>query len=236
MEKKYNDSARLGIKAWAVEDRPREKMLHKGREVLTNAELIAILIGSGTVKLSAVEVAKKIMAGCENNLNVLSKKTIKDLCKYQGIGPAKAISIVAALEMGRRRQKADVLERKQIKSSHDGFAFFQPIIGDLPHEEFWMLILDRSNKIMGSERVSIGGVAGTVADVKVIFKKALDCLASAIIISHNHPSGSLRPSEADKALTKKVYQAGKVLDISVLDHLIVTDNGYFSFADEGLLG
>jgi len=231
----YNDTNKLSIKSWAEEDRPREKLLLKGQSALTNAELIAILIGSGTRKLSAVEVAQKILAGSQNNLNVLGKQSVKDLCQYQGIGPAKAISIIAALEMGKRRQKSTVLERKQIKSSHDGYAFFQPIIGDLPHEEFWMLILDRSNKIMGSERVSIGGVAGTVADVKIIFKKALDCLASSIIVAHNHPSGNLRPSEADKSLTKKVYQAGKILDVSVLDHLIITENGYFSFADEGMM-
>ncbi len=224
-----------GIKFWAVEDRPREKMLTKGRAVLTNTELIAILIGSGTKKESAIAVAQKILDLADNNLQELAQFGISDFCKIPGIGQAKAISIVAALELGRRKQLSKALERNQIKSSMDGNSYFQPLIGDLPHEEFWVLMLNRNNRIIKGERISIGGVAGTVADVKIIFKKSLELLASSLILAHNHPSGNLQPSEADKQLTKKVKQAGSLLDIKVLDHLIITNSGYFSFADEGMM-
>ena len=171
-----------------------------------------------------------------DSIRNLCRLNYYDLIMIKGIGPVMATKILKAVEFSKRVQMDRNFGIKQVKSSHDGYSIFQPIMGDLPHEEFWMLILDRSNKIMCTHRVSIGGVAGTVADVKMIFKAAIDRLASAIIIAHNHPSGSLRPSNADKALTKKAYQAGKVMDISVLDHLIITDSGYFSFADEGMLG
>ena len=233
IEKNYENF--IPINSWAEEDRPREKLILKGRKSLTTAELIAILIGTGTRKESAVDVAKKLLAQAENNLNLLGRQTIKELCRINGIGEAKAISIMAALELGQRRQIADVLERKQISSSADGFRFFQPIIGDLPHEEFWILLLNRHNKIIGHQRISQGGVAGTVADLKIIFKSALDILASSIIAAHNHPSGNLRPSQADKNLTTKMVEAGKIIDIQVLDHLIVTSGGYYSFADEGMI-
>lgn len=224
-----------GIKSWAVEDRPREKMILQGHKALTNSELIAILIGSGTRKESAIEVAQKVLKLADNNLNNLGRKTLKDLQKIAGIGEAKAISIMAALELGRRKQQTEALERKKISSSSDAFAYFQPLIGDLPHEEFWVLILNRANKILGSERISSGGVSGTVADIKMVFKYALDNLSSAIIVAHNHPSGNLMPSQADKKLTKKIKEAGTVLDVSVLDHIIVTDTDFFSFADEAMM-
>lgn len=195
----------------------------------------------------AFSVLSEIVGLKEEPTEYLRKKTddsIRNLCRLgyydlitiKGIGPVMATKILKAVEFSKRVQMDRKFGEKQIKSSHDGFALLQPIMGDLPHEEMWMIILNRSNKIMSTYQVSKGGVAGTVADVKIIFKAAIDRLASAIIIAHNHPSGSLRPSEADKALTKKVYKAGKVMDISVLDHLIVTDNGYFSFADEGMMG
>lgn len=229
------DAQNFGIKSWALEDRPREKLMLKGREVLTDAELIAILIGSGSRQETAVELCKRILAGVENNLNELGKVSVKDLMKYKGIGEAKAISIVAALELGRRRRASDIKHRKQIGSSRDVFEVFQPMLGDLPHEEFWLLLMNRANKILKKERISIGGVAGTVADVKIIFKKAIEGGASGIIACHNHPSGNLRPSNADIQLTQKMVEAGKILEISMLDHIIVTDAGYFSFADDGIL-
>ncbi len=229
-------SQKLGIKHWAEEDRPREKMLLKGKEVLSDAELMAILIGSGNAQETAVDLCKRILKDLSNNnLNELSKKNVSDLMTFKGIGQAKALTIVAALELGRRRQLAKASVRKQITSSRDVFNALQPILGDLPHEEFWILYLNRSNKIITKERISLGGVAGTVADVKIIYKKALQALACGIIAAHNHPSGNLRPSQADIQLTQKMIEAGKFLDINLLDHVIVTDAGYYSFADEGLI-
>ena len=228
-------SQKLGIKSWAAEDRPREKLLMKGREVLTDAELLAILIGSGSRKETAVELCKKILLRADNNLNELGKLGVSDLMEFRGIGEAKAITIVAALELGRRRRSAEVKKRQQISSSQDVFELFQPILGDLSHEEFWVIYLNRSNKIIGKDRISIGGVAGTVADVKIIFKKAITSTASGIIACHNHPSGNLRPSNADIQLTQKMVEAGKILEVSLLDHLIITDSSYYSFADEGMM-
>lgn len=228
-------TSKLSIKTWAEEDRPREKLLLKGKRSLSDAELIAILIGSGNADESAVDVSKRILNGADNNLNHLGKHSVHDLMKYKGIGEAKAISIVAALELGARRQVSAAEVRKQITSSKDVFQILSPILGDLPHEEFWVLYLNRNNKILLKEPISRGGVAGTVADVKIIFKKALELLASGIILAHNHPSGSLIPSKADMQLTRKMREAGEVLEVQVLDHLIVTDAGYYSFADEGAL-
>lgn len=231
----YNTN-KLSIKAWAEEDRPREKLLLKGKMALSDAELLAILIGSGSRQETAVELCKRILSTAANNdLNILGKLTVADFMVYKGIGEAKAISIVAALELGRRRRAAEVKKRQQITGSSDAAEIFWPILSDLPHEEFWVIYLNRSNKIMLKERISIGGVAGTVADVKIIFKKALQQLACSIIVAHNHPSGNLRPSKADIQLTKKMVEAGKFLDINVLDHLIITDGGYYSFADEGMI-
>ena len=234
MAEKYDK--KFGIKSWAEEDRPREKLLLKGKEALSNAELFAILIGSGSTNETAVGLCKRIFAKYGNSLNELGKVSVNDLMKFKGIGEAKAISIVAAMELGRRRRASAALEKKQITSSGDVFEVMQPVVGDLPHEEFWVLFLNRSNKVVSKERISVGGVAGTVADVKIILKRALEVLASGIILCHNHPSGNLRPSKADIQLTKKMTQAAKFLEISVLDHLIVTDEGYLSFADEGMMG
>jgi DNA repair protein RadC len=225
----------LTIKSWAEEDRPREKLLSKGRHVLTDAELIAILIGSGSRKETAVELGKRILAEFGNNLNALAKLSVSDLMKFKGIGEAKAISIVAAMELGRRRKETETAKREKITSSKDIFDVFRPQFLDLPHEEFHVLLLNRSNLIIRKEFVSRGGVSGTVVDPKIIFKIAVEHLASSIILCHNHPSGNLKPSDADISLTKKIKEAGILLEIPILDHLIISDTGYFSFADEGMM-
>jgi DNA repair protein RadC len=225
----------LSIKAWAEEDRPREKLLLKGKSALTDAELLGILIGSGIQNMTAVELGKVILQSVGNDLNQLARLNVKDLSKFKGIGEAKAITIVSALEMGRRRKNAEIPERPRITCSRDAYEVLKPHLLDLPHEEFWVLLLNRANQVMKCERISSGGVSGTVADPKMIFKAALENLSSAIILSHNHPSGNLTPSEADKNLTKRLREAGTYLEIPVLDHVIFTDNGYLSFADEGLL-
>lgn len=229
----YSDTRR--ILSWAEEDRPREKLLLKGKAALSDAELIAILIGSGTRELSAVDLSKVILQKAVNNLNELAKLSIKDLMKVKGIGEAKAISIIAALELGRRRKESEVVRRPRIASSRDAYEQIQPYLLDLPHEEFWLLLLNRANEVIKPVQVSQGGVSGTVADPKIIFKFAIENLSSAIILVHNHPSGNLKPSEADKELTRRLFNAGKLLEIPVLDHLIFTDGGYLSFADEGML-
>ncbi len=224
-----------GIRTWAEEDRPREKLLLKGKMALSNAELIAILIGSGSRKETAVDLSKRILKSVNNNLNQLGRCTVVDLMKFRGIGEAKAISIVAALEIGRRRQTETALEKPQVRSSRDVANYIQPILGDLTHEQFWVLYLNQANKIMNSECVSSGGIAGTVADIRILFKKAIENLACSIIVAHNHPSGNLNPSQADIQLTKKLTEAGKILDIPVLDHLIIAEKNYYSFADEGMM-
>ena len=226
----------LRIKEWALEDRPREKLIAKGLGSLSDAELLAILIGSGSAKESAVDLAKKILRDCNNNLNELGKKSVADLKRsYHGIGDAKAITIVAALELGRRRKQQEAYVRPKITSSNDAFNIMQPILGDLPHEEFWVLLLNRSNKVITKFRVSQGGVSGTVIDVRLILKPAIENLASSIILCHNHPSGNIYPSDADEKITEKVSEAADVMDIKVLDHLIITADKYLSFADEGKL-
>ena len=227
-----------GIKSWAEEDRPREKLLLKGKQALSDAELLAIMIGSGSRDETAVELCRKILRdAADNDLHRLAKLSVADLMAFKGIGEAKAISIVAALELGHRRRLAEVRENAQISSSRDAFNELQPITGDLPHEEFWVLFLSRSNRIIARERISSGGVAGTVVDIKILFKKGIQLLASGIILCHNHPSGNLQPSQADKDLTKKAVEAGKLFEMTVLDHIIVSESpaNYFSFADEGLL-
>lgn len=225
----------LGIKAWAEDDRPREKLLAKGRTALSDAELVAILIGSGTPKISAVDLSKQILQTVGNNLNELARCSVQDLMQHKGIGEAKAISIITALELGRRRREAEVLERPKISCSKDLFELLQPQLGDLGHEEFHVVYLSNSNKIIKKHRISVGGITGTVADVRVIMKEAIDCRSTAIVLCHNHPSGTLRPSQADISLTKKVKNAGEILDIKVLDHIIVAHQDYYSFADEGML-
>jgi DNA repair protein RadC len=226
---------RLGIKSWAEEDRPREKMMEKGRHVLTEAELIAILIGSGSRDETAVELSKRILSSVGNNLNDLGKLNIKELIRFKGIGEAKAVSVMAALELGRRRKEAEKVKRDKITSSKDVFDILNPILIDLPFEEFWLLILNRANLVIKKEMISRGGVSGTVVDTKIIFKAAIENYASSIIICHNHPSGNLKPSEADIRITKNIKEAGKLMEIPLLDHLIVAENGFYSFADEGML-
>jgi DNA repair protein RadC len=219
----------LKILSWAEEDRPREKLLLKGKSALSDAELIAILIGSGTKSMSAVDVGKVILANAGNNLNELAKFSVKDLQKIKGIGEAKAISIVSALELGRRRKESEFAEKVRITCSNDIYQLMKPELLDMPKEEFWIILLIRK------ERISSGGVSGTVADPKIIFKVALEQYASSIILVHNHPSGNLKPSQADIDLTNKMKEAGKWLEIPVLDHIIFGDEGYLSFADDGLL-
>ena len=226
---------KLSIKEWAVEDRPREKMMTKGIRTLSEAELLAILIGSGNLDESAVEVSRRILASVNNNLNELGKKTINDLRKFKGIGEVKAITIMAALELGRRRKESEPDEKPKLVTSSDAAAIMKPMLSDLPHEEFWILLLNRNNLLLDKLQVSQGGLSGTIIDVRIILKIALEKLASSIILCHNHPSGNLIPSEADKDITKKIKEAGKHMDIPVLDHLIIGNDAYFSFADEGLI-
>lgn len=226
---------RTGIKDWALEDRPREKLLSKGITSLSNAELLAILIRSGGPDTSAVELARQVLKEAGNNLHELGKRNISELVKHNGMGPVKAITIVAALELGRRRKRTEIGDKIRISGSQDVYALFQPMIGDLSHEEFWVLLLNRSNRVMDNIRISQGGISGTVIDVRLILKHALDRLASALILCHNHPSGNLKPSEADVRITSKIAEASKTMDIQLLDHIIIADNSYFSFSDEGMI-
>ncbi|HPE83644.1 MAG: DNA repair protein RadC [Aequorivita sp.] len=229
------ENTSFSIKNWNEDDRPREKLLLKGRTALSDAELIAILIGSGSRNESAVSLSKRILASVGNNLSELGRLSVPELMEFKGIGEAKAISIAAAMELGRRRRAGEALERKKITSSNSVFEYVQPIIGELPHEEFWILYLNNSNKIIKSNQLSKGGITGTVVDVRLAFKEALQLGAVGIILAHNHPSGTLKPSQADIQLTKKLKMAGESLDIKVLDHLIITEKAYFSFADENML-
>ncbi len=230
-----NDKITFTIKNWALDDRPREKLLQKGKLALTDAELIAILIGSGNKNESAVELSKKILSKHQNNLNTLGKLSVAQLIQFKGIGEAKAISIIAAMELGRRRRSEEALDLIKISSSNSVFEVLQPIIGELNHEEFWILYLNNSNKIIEKFQISKGGITGTLVDVRVTLRKALELGAVSLILAHNHPSGNLNPSESDKQLTQKLKIAAESLDIKILDHLIVTEKSYFSFADEGLM-
>lgn len=229
------DSEKMSIKEWAEEDRPREKLVLKGKAALSDAELIAILIGSGNSKLSAVALSKSILASAKNDLNELAKLSLNELKKFNGIGEAKAISIISALELGRRRRDQAPQEKPQVTASNVVYQYLKPVMLDLDHEQFWVLFLNRGNRIIKKVCISAGGVSGTVVDAKIIFKKAFEELASSVILAHNHPSGNLNPSEEDIRLTKKIKEAGIILDVKVLDHLIFTDHGYFSFADESIL-
>ncbi len=228
-----NNYQNLTIKQWASEDRPREKLLSKGIASLSDAELVAILLATGTKNKSAVDLAKQVLSAVNNNLHILGKQSITDLKKVDGIGEAKAITIIAALELGRRRNNSE-MERKKITNSKDVFKLFQPLLGDLPYEEFWVLYLNRSNSIIDKEKISLGGTAGTVIDVKIILKHGIEKLASGLILIHNHPSGNVSPSENDKAITRKIKEAGILMDIATLDHVIIGDTQYLSFADEGI--
>ena len=223
------------IKNWAVDDRPREKMIQHGASALSDTELLAILINNGSKEKSAVALAREIYQLGQNNLNSLGKLNLKELQVVKGIGEAKAISIAAALELGRRRQSSDVLENITIKSSREIATYLKTVLQDFQYEVFAVIFLNRANKIKHFEIVSKGGIAGTVADPRIILKKAILEEASSIILSHNHPSGNVKPSKADEDITQKIKQAAALIDIKVLDHIIVSDEGYFNFADEGLL-
>ncbi len=226
---------KLSIKSWSIDDRPREKLLRNGKSIITNAELIAILIGSGNRTESAVELSKRILSSVNNNLNDLSKLSVDELLKFKGIGEAKAVSIVTALELGKRRvfEKGKTIQK--IKSSSDVFNVMQPIIGELQHEEFWVVYVNNSNTILAKHQIGKGGLVSALVDVRLIYKKALELAAVGIILVHNHPSGKLTPSNSDQQLTQKICKAGEALDIRTLDHLIITEKSYFSFADEGVL-
>ena len=225
----------FSIKNWSQDDQPREKLLYKGKAALSDAELVAILIGSGNRVESAVDLCKRILASSNNNLSQLGKLSIKQLMEFKGIGEAKAITIIAALELGRRRRGEEALEKKKITSSSAVFELMQPVIGELEHEEFWIIYVNNSNKVIQKSQLSKGGITGTLVDVRLVLKTALEVGATGLILTHNHPSGTLKPSEADKQITQKLKQAAQSLDIKVLDHLIITEKAYFSFADETIL-
>ncbi|HKL90191.1 MAG TPA: DNA repair protein RadC [Allomuricauda sp.] len=227
--------ASFSIKNWADDDRPREKLVQKGSFVLSDAELIAILIGSGSREESAVELSKRILASVNHNLNELGKLSVNQLMRFKGIGEAKAVTIAAALEVGRRRRMEDTSKITKIKSSHDVFELLYPLIGELPHEEFWIVYLNNSNKVVHKAQLSKGGITGTLVDVRLVLKQALELGAVGIILAHNHPSGTLEPSTADKQITQKLKVATEALDIKILDHLILTQREYLSFADKGIL-
>ncbi|OEK02118.1 hypothetical protein BFP97_11550 [Roseivirga sp. 4D4] len=226
---------KLTILSWAEEDRPREKLQLKGKSSLSEAELVAILIGSGSQSQSAVELSKSILSSVHNDLNQLAKLGIQDLTKFNGIGEAKAISIVSALELGRRRKDISSQVRPQILASQDAYRLMKPELMDQPTEQFWVILMNRSNRVIHKKPISLGGISGTVVDPKVVFKVALENLASGIILVHNHPSGNLKASEADIRLTKKLKEAGSLLEIPILDHIIFADEGYLSFMDENML-
>lgn len=228
-----NMTERLTITQWAEEDRPREKMMMHGASALSNAELLAILIGSGNAEESAVELMRKVLNDYHNNLNELGKASIDDLCRYKGVGSAKAISILAASELGKRRKEEAVKERVTILSSKDVYDCFYPLMCDLPTEEFWVLMLNQASKIIDKVKISAGGLSATAVDVRCILREALIKRASAIVLCHNHPSGNIRPSKEDDLLTRHVAQASECMDIRLVDHIILTDGAFYSYSDEG---
>jgi DNA repair protein RadC len=225
----------LSIEDWSQDDQPREKLRDKGKAVLSDAELVAILIGSGNRDESAVALCKRILASVDHNLNELGKLSIQQLMTFKGIGEAKAITIAAAMELGRRRRLEDVVERQKITSSKSVFDLMEPVLGELPHEEFWIIYMNNSNKIIQKTQQSKGGITGTLVDVRLVLKTALEVGATSLILVHNHPSGTLKPSQADQQLTQKLKTASESLDIKVLDHVIITEKAYFSFADENMM-
>lgn len=230
--KKYGN---LPIREWALEDRPREKLIAKGINSLSSAELLAIVIGSGTRSDTAVELSKKLLNLVGNNLHELGKLDLINLRKIPGIGPAKAMAILACFELGKRRTTSTRSPEIKISGSRDVFDLFHPFLGDLPHEEFWILLLNRANRVIDKIRISQGGISGTIIDTRIILKNAVDRLASTIILCHNHPSGNLKPSDADIRITGKMKESAQIMDINLIDHIIVADNSYFSFADEGMI-
>ncbi len=225
----------LTIKSWAEDDRPREKLVSKGRQALSDAELLAILLASGNRNETAVQLAQRILKENKNSINELAKLQLNDLKKYRGVGEAKAVTIAAALEIGRRRTDEAIDEKTKITSSKSAYTILKSKLSDLPHEEFWILFLNRSNSVIKTECISRGGISGTLVDIRLILKPAIECLASSLVLAHNHPSGNLKPSGEDIHLTKKIKEAAKYLDISIQDHLIIGDQAYLSFADEGIL-
>jgi DNA repair protein RadC len=229
------ENKRLTIKSWAEEDRPREKMMTKGAFALSDAELVAIILGSGTKEMTAVDSAKNLLNSVNNDLNKLGKMSIRDLLKFKGIGEARAVTITAAMELGRRRKESDKHVKEQILCSNDIYDIFFPLLSDLPHEEFWMLYLNRSNSVISKMKLSMGGIDTTSVDVKLIAKTAVECLASSAIAIHNHPSGSTKPSNRDIYITGQIRKALALFDIQLFDHLIIADNTYFSFKDEGII-
>ena len=228
------EDKRLTIRDWAEDDRPREKMLLKGPHTLSDAELLAILIGSGSKNETGVELSRRILHDCQDNLNELARLSIPDLCKrFKGIGPVKAISIQAAMEMGKRRRMSENLERKKISSSQHLFELFEPLLSDLPHEEFWVALLNSANKVLETKRLTQGGMRQTVVDIPMLLKMALEKSATVLVVAHNHPSGQNRPSHEDEIITKRIKAGCEAVGISLLDHIIVAQNNYFSFSDEG---
>lgn len=229
------EGPKVPIRSWAQDEKPREKMLQKGAQSLSNAELIAILIRIGTRDESAVQLAQRLLRSSDERLGPLGKYSVKELMQFKGMGMAKAVSVAAALELGRRRREEESVERGRVDSSKDAFELMHGKLADLPHEEFWVILLNRANSLISSVLIGRGGISGTVADTRLIFRSALQELACSIIICHNHPSGNLEPSKADISLTRKLREAGELMDIPVLDHLIVGDRDYYSFADQGML-
>lgn len=225
----------LTIKSWAEDDRPREKLILKGRQALSDSELLAILLASGSREETAVQLAQRILQENKNSINELAKLQLNDLKKFKGVGEAKAVTIAAALEIGRRRTDESLEEKIKISSSKHAYSILKSKLSDLPHEEFWVLYMNRSNSLIKKECISKGGISGTVVDIRLILKPAIECLASSIILAHNHPSGNLKASQEDINLTKKTKEAAKLMDISLQDHLIIGDQAYLSFADEGML-
>ncbi len=230
-----SENTSFAIRYWAEDDRPREKLIAKGKTALSDAELLAIIIGSGSRDESAVDLSKRILFSVGNNLNALGKLSVAQLTKFKGIGQVKAISITAAMELARRRREHEIPVLDKVGSSSSIFELMQPVIGELPHEEFWSIFLNNSNKILAKSQISKGGITGTLVDVRLVFKTALEIGATSIVLCHNHPSGALKASEADRQITRKLKAAGEQLDIKILDHVIVTETGWFSFADEGFL-
>lgn len=224
---------KLNINQWAEEDRPREKMMAHGASVLTDAELLAILIGSGSSEETAVSLMRRVLAACGNNLNELGKLSLEQLCEFKGIGPAKAVTVMAACELGRRRKLTEVEERRVILTSRDIYDYFHSKLADLPIEEFWVMLLNNACKLMDARRVATGGITEVVADVRLVLREALLGRATSIVLCHNHPSGSIRPSRHDDLLTDRLRQACEVMNIRLLDHVIVTDGRFYSYADEG---
>lgn len=225
----------MKIKEWAEEDRPREKMLLKGVSALSNAELLAILLRSGNAEESAVQLARQVLSSVADNLHALGRLTFADLRKFKGIGPTKAVTIAAALELGKRRGNSEQPERPVIRSSRDAWLLFQPLLADLPHEELWIALTNRANRVVQTIKISQGGTGETVADLRIILKAAIQALAQGMVLCHNHPSGHCRPSTQDDTLTLRLQKAAQLVEITLLDHIIVTDRAYYSYADEGKL-